>query len=314
MRRRLAGSAEAWSWRVAALFAVLLALATAGRAQDVLPVPPLGGRVVDQTATLSAAQAEALGAKLAAIEARHGSQLVVLMVPTTQPEDIAAYAQRVGDAWKIGRRDVGDGLLVVVAKNDRKIRIEVAKALEGAVPDLAARRIISETMTPAFRAGDFAGGLNAGIDALAARIAGEALPEPAPKADEGRGLWKGFDLQDLAIFLFFTVPIIGSIAKAVFGRKLGSLAAGGALGAIAWLVTASVLVAAIAGVAAIVITALGGLGGLGGGRRGRGGPVIFGGGAGGGWSAGGGGGWDSGGGFSSGGGGDFGGGGASGDW
>jgi hypothetical protein len=148
-------------------------------AQDVLPVPPLSGRVIDQTGTLTAAQNSALSAKLATLEQNQGSQVVVLVVATTQPEDITAYAQRVGDQWKIGRRELGDGLLIVVAKNDRKVRIEVAKTLEGAIPDLMAKRIINEQITPAFKAGDFAGGLNAAVDAVAARIRGEGLPQPS---------------------------------------------------------------------------------------------------------------------------------------
>src|SRR5581483_1829129 len=141
-------------------------------AQDVQPVPPLSARVMDQTATLSANERNELETKLANFEQSAGSQIVVLLVPTTQPEDIAAYAQRVADTWKIGRRDVGDGLLVVVAKNDRRVRIEVAKALEGAVPDLAAWQIIDRAITPAFKAGDFAGGLNDGVNLLIARIKG----------------------------------------------------------------------------------------------------------------------------------------------
>src|SRR6185369_16397605 len=118
------------------------------------------GRVIDQTATLSTGQRDALTAKLAALEEQTGSQVVVLLVPTTQPEDDASYAQRVADTWKIGRRNVGDGLLIVVAKNDRRVRIEVAKTLEGAIPDLAAKLVITQTILPAFRSGDFAGGLN----------------------------------------------------------------------------------------------------------------------------------------------------------
>jgi uncharacterized protein len=293
----------------AALLWVAAALAWG---QDVQPVPVLSGRVIDQTGTLSGLQSDALAGKLAAIEQRRGAQIVVLVVRSTAPEDIAVYAQRVADTWKIGRREVGDGLLVVVAKDDRKIRIEVAKALEGAIPDLAARQIITGTITPAFRAGDYAGGLNAAVDALEARIAGENLPAPAPTREPLPRVLQGFDLQDLAIFLFFAVPIVATVGRAVFGRKLGALATGGAVGALAWGVTASLLVAGIAGVVALVIAALGGLGGSGrSGRGGRGGGSW-----GGGWS-GGGGGWSSGGGgggFSSGGGGDFGGGGASGDW
>lgn len=151
---------------------VLLWTGSPAHAQGVLPVPPLTAPVIDQTATLGEAQRAALVAKLATIEQQTGSQIVVLMVPSTLPEDIVAYSQRVGDSWKIGRRDVGDGLLIVVAKNDHRVRIEVAKALEGAVPDLAAKRIIDAQITPAFRAGDYAGGLSAAADQLAARIRG----------------------------------------------------------------------------------------------------------------------------------------------
>ena len=292
-----------------------LGLAGAAHAQDVLPVPPLSARVVDQTGTLSAAQTQALSAKLQAIESTRGAQVVVLMVPSTQPEDIAAYGQRVADTWKVGRRDVGDGVVIVVAKNDRRVNIEVAKTLEGAIPDVLAGRIINEQIKPAFKAGDYAGGLNAAVDQLGKRIAGEALPAPPRNggggAKPGGGLG-GFDLQDLAIFLFVGVPILGAILRGVFGNKLGALVTGGAVGGIAFWLTTSLLVAGGAGLVALFLVGvmgMGGGGGLGGGsmRRG-GGPVIFGGG-GGGFGGGGGGG-----GFGSGGGGDFGGGGASGSW
>jgi uncharacterized protein len=141
--------------------------------------------VIDQTGTLTPAQAEALSNKLAAIETAHGSQLAILIVPTTAPEDVASFAQRVGEQWKIGRKDVGDGLILVVAKNDRTVQIQVAKALQGAVPDIAAGRIISQQIVPAFRAGDFAGGLNSAVDRLGERIASEGLPTP-PSERQGR--------------------------------------------------------------------------------------------------------------------------------
>ncbi len=298
-----------WRFLVAA---ALLAVTALGHAQDVLPVPPLSGRVIDQTGTLTAAQTEAMSAKLAALESKRGSQLVVLMVPSTQPEDIAAYGQRVADAWKIGRLTVGDGLLIVVAKDDRRVRIEVAKSLEGAVPDLAAKQVISEVISPAFRKGDYAGGLNAAIDRLDARIGNEGLPEPS-SASKGAlpPSGHGFNLQDLAIFLFVAVPVIGAVLTGIFGRKLGSLATAGAAGGMGWWLSASVLVAAGVGVVALILVLVLGIGAS---RRGvsrssgHGGPIIWGGGSGGGWGGGGGGG------FGSGGGGDFGGGGASGDW
>jgi uncharacterized protein len=291
---------------VFALIAALLLAAGSAGAQELLPVPPASARVIDQTGTLTPPQSQALEAKLAAIEQRRGSQLVVLIVASTAPEDIADFTQRVGDAWKLGRRDVGDGALLVVAKADRRVRIAVAKTLEGAIPDLATQRIITGKITPAFKAGDFAGGLNAAVDELDALLGGEALPEP--KARGGGGVLQGFDLQSIAIFLFFAVPVLGGMLKAVFGRKLGSLLTGGAVGGIAWWVTTSVLLAAGAGVLALLLVGVFGMGSAL--RRGGGGGFGSGGwGGGGGWSGGGGGG-----GFSSGGGGDFGGGGSSGSW
>ncbi len=280
--------------------------------QGVLAVPELTARVIDQTGTLDAIQRKALDDKLAAFEQKKGSQMVFLLVPTTQPEDIASYANRVGNAWKIGRKDVGDGILLIVAKDDRKVRIEVAKTLEGAVPDLAASQIIDDAITPRFRTGDFAGGLQAAADQLIARVTGEALPAPAqPKGTRGGN--EGFDWFNLAIFLFFVVPIAGGLLRGIFGRKLGSMVTAGGVGGIAMLMTSSLVVAGVAGVVALLFSFLSG--GSGSGRRGGfGAPVIFPGGFGG--SSGGGGGWGGGGGggFSSGGGGNFGGGGASGDW
>ena len=169
------------------LLALLLwATALAGHAQGVLPVPALSGHVVDTTATLDASQRQALESKLAAFEAAHGAQVVVLMVPTTQPEDIASFANRVGSTWKIGRKAVGDGLLLVVAKNDRKLRIEVAKSLEGAVPDLAAKGIMDSAITPAFKQGDYAAGLNAGVDQIMTLIKGEGLPHRLKRPELGK--------------------------------------------------------------------------------------------------------------------------------
>lgn len=291
------------------LFAVLLLFALAlprlAGAQALQAVPVLSARVIDQTATLSAPQRQALEEKLAAFEQERGSQIVVLLVATTAPEDIAAYAFRVADSWKIGRKDVGDGLLLVVAKNDRKVRIEVARALEGAVPDLAAYRIIDRYITPAFRQGDFAGGIDAGVDALAALIRGEELPLPARGATAADD---GVSLEDLAVFLFVGVPVVGAVLNAVLGRKLGSVATAGGAGLLAQLLTGSLIMAGIAAVIALVLALA--MGGSGGGRGGGGGigggPIIWGGGSGG--RRGGGGG------FRSGGGGSFGGGGASGGW
>jgi uncharacterized protein len=280
-------------------------------AQDLQAIPTLTARVMDQAGVLQPDQRAALEAKLAAFEAQAGPQIVVLTVASTGIEDIADYAQRAGDAWRIGRKDVGDGLLVVVARDDRKLRIQVAKALEGAVPDLAARQIIANQIGPAFKRGDYAAGLNAGVDALMARIRGENLPTPA--AQGGSRPAAGFDWEELAVFFFIAVPVAGGVLTSVLGRKLGSVVTAGGAGTLAWWLSASLLIGGLAGVVALVLVGVMGVGAMRGGRGGRGGggpPVIWGGGGGGGGSGGG----FGGGGFSSGGGGDFGGGGASGDW
>ena len=198
----------------------LLAWWSPAAAQGVLPVPALTARVIDQTGTLDDIQRQGLEEKLAGLERSKGTQVVFLIVATTQPEDIASYANRVANDWKNGRKAVGDGVLLVVAKDDRKVRIEVAKTLEGAIPDLAASQIIDEAIRPRFRANDYAGGLQAAADQLIARIKGEALP-PVKQAPVSEAAQDGFNWMDLAIFLFFAVPIAGAVLRGIFGRKLG---------------------------------------------------------------------------------------------
>jgi uncharacterized protein len=256
---------------------------------------------VDNAGLLSPTALSALERKLAAFEAQGGTQIVVLTLGSTAPEDIASYAQRVGDTWKIGRRQVGDGLLIVVAKDDRRVWIAPAKALEGAVPDLAAKKIIDRSITPAFKNQDYAAGLDAGIEALIARIRGEDLPAPQHTRDGS-----AFGLETLAMFFFVGVPIVGGLLTSVLGRKLGALATASATGALAGWLSASLVLGGLAAVVAWVVVGLLGIGSSGGrGGQHRSGPsVIWGGG---GVSSGGGG-------FSSGGGGDFGGGGAGGNW
>ncbi len=266
------------------------------------PIPALSARVIDTTGTLDAAQRQALDNKLAAFESAKGSQIVVLMVPTTLPEDIVTYTQRVGDAWKIGRKDIGDGLLLVVAKNDRSVRIATAKTLEGAIPDLAASQVIERAITPRFRDGDFAGGLNAGIDQISALISGEKLPEPS--AVRGGTPEPGFQWLDIAVLLFVAVPFAARVLGSILGRKLGSLLTGAAIGVLVWLLTTSIVLAVLLGMVGMVFALASAL--ASGGRSAGWGAGM------GGWNSGGYGG--SGGGFSSGGGGNFGGGGASGKW
>jgi uncharacterized protein len=318
----------AWAWAAArmllGLLGLLLLLTGPARAADaVQPVPALTHRVIDTVSLLSPADRARLEQTLAGFEQETGAQIAVLLVATTAPEDIAAYAFRVADSWKIGRRGVGDGVLLVVARDDRTLRIEVAKRLEGAIPDLAAKRIIDERIRPAFRQGDHAGGLQAGVQSLMAAIRGEALPAPSVGGGAGAPLdtdGPGFDL--LVMYLIAT-PIVGLTLSSVFGRALGTLASGGLItlvGLTAGAPLAVVLLAAAVGMVVIALgLAAGWLGRLQTGHAGRGpGGVML---PGGGWSGGDGwrggaghGGGGGGGGFSSGGGGDFGGGGASGSW
>jgi uncharacterized protein len=198
-----------------------------------------------QRARWSRREAAALEAKLAAGWSRtRARRWWCCWCPTTAPEDIAAYANRVGNTWKIGRRDVGDGLIVLVAVQDRRMRIEVAKTLEGAVPDIAAKHIIDEAMAPRFRQGDYAGGLDAAMDQLGARIRGEALPPVRPAhAGHGPAVNPASACSRLLILLFVFVPVIGAIARGILGRKLGALATGAGVGWLAFAVTASLLLA-----------------------------------------------------------------------
>jgi uncharacterized protein len=292
--------------RAVVLFCVLGAAWALAVAQGVQPLPNLSARVIDQTGTLDTARLAALEAKLAAFEQERGSQVVVLMVATTAPEDIADYTQRLGDAWKIGRREVGDGVLFLIAKDDRRLRIATAKTLEGAIPDLLARRIIDQAVTPAFRQGDYAGGINAGVDQILARIRGEDLPLPG--ADSNPAVAGDLSWPDLLIFLAFAVPMVAAVLRGIFGNKLGTLLTGIGAGGLAYLLTSVFWIAVGAGllgmVAALFMQHLPMHTGTG--RGERGGPW-------GGGGSGGGGGFG-GGGFSSGGGGNFGGGGASGGW
>ncbi len=282
-------------WLTCLLWGLLLTLAQAQQA-----VPALTAHVIDSSATLDVTQRQQLESKLAAFEQEGGAQIVLLLVATTQPEDIASYANRVANSWKIGRREIGDGLLVIVAKDDHKVRIEVAKTLEGAIPDLAAKRVIDQTITPHFRQGDFAGGLNMALDQLMALIRGEALP--LPKTPSAR-VQSDFQWQNLAILLFVAIPIVAGVTRRVLGSTLGALATGGVVGTVALLLTSSFLIASLAAVGALLFTLFSAL------HAGTGIGSGWGGGAG--WGSSG---SSSNGGFHSGGGGDFGGGGASGDW
>lgn len=273
-------------------------------------VPPLTGRVVDLTGTLSSAEIAAQSQRLADLEKRKGSQIAILIVPTTQPETIEQYSIRVTESWKIGRRKIDDGALMVIAKNDHKLRIEVGYGLEGALTDITARRIIDEVIAPRFRSGDFAGGINAGLTRIIGVIDGEPLPAPAPEASHGQDLdWN--TLSSFAPFFIVGAIMVGGFLRALFGTLLGSAAAGGIVGVIAWLLAGSLALALVTGgVAFAFVLIAGSFASMG--PPGRGYGPSAGGWSGGGWSGGSrsrdsDSGW-------SGGGGSFGGGGASGSW
>jgi uncharacterized protein len=270
---------------------------------------------VDLTGTLSAEAGQSLNASLTAFEERKGSQVAVLIVPSTQPEAIEQYSIRVAEQWKLGRKKVDDGAILLVAKDDHALRIEVGYGLEGALTDITSKRIISDIITPHFRAGDFEGGIAAGVDAMQKVIDGEPLPAPQPRALRGRGTSPGL----LFAALFMAWALARGLAG-LFGPMRGGLVSGGLVGGIAFLILKSIAFASGLGFLAFVLTSIigsgGGLGGSGTRRQGFGGGLGgFGGLGGGGWGGGSGGGWGggSGGGFSGGGGG-FGGGGASGNW
>lgn len=262
-------------------------------------VPALTARVMDLTGTLASERRAALEAKLAAIERSKGSQIAVLIVPTVQPGSIEQYALRVVESWKLGRQGVDDGALLLVAKDDRKLRIEVGYGLEGALNDATAKRIISEVISPRFRRGDFAGGIDAGVDAMIQVIRGEALPTPHP---EGGRRADGEDRFETLLFIgFILVFVVGGILRAILGRFLAAGVVGVSAGVIASLLVSSILIAIVLGIVAAVISLF--LGMAGGSGWSSGGIS---------WGRGGGSGGISGGFF--GGGGGFGGGGASGDW
>jgi uncharacterized protein len=284
------------------LLLALLCVASLARAQQLAAIPALDSPVVDTTGTLDATAKQQLEQQALALQQRKGSQLQVLMIPSTQPEDIEQYTQRVFDAWKLGRKGIDDAVLIVVAKDDRKVRIQPGYGLEGAIPDITAGRVIREYMAPKFRSGDYAGGLVDATAQLVKLIDGEPLPEPISEQgsdNNGGGDW---------LFALFIALIVAQVARGIFGRLpagVRGLLGGGAAGGVAWLLSSLVPVAGIGAFIGLLVgltTARqgryardGGWGGFGGGGWGGGGGGF------------GGGGWSGGGGMS-------GGGGASGSW
>src|SRR5690349_2878602 len=221
--------------RAVRLVIVALLIAWAGIARAEVAVPQLTGRVVDQTATLSGDSIATLNQALQNLQARKGSQIAVLIVPTTQPETIEQFSIRVADAWKIGRKKVDDGAILIVAKNDRHLRIEVGYGLEGALTDVTSRRIIDEIITPKFRTGDFGGGISDGVDRMIRVIDGEPLPVPSPSVNFGNL----DDLGPLFIVTLFASIGVGGFFRAMLGRLAGSLVTGGIIAALAWFILGS---------------------------------------------------------------------------
>jgi uncharacterized protein len=271
------------------LFGLLLLLLPWMALAEEIAVPPLSARVTDLTGTLQPEQKAALETRLAAFEQQKGSQIAVLLVPTTQPEAIEQYGIRVAEAWKLGRKGIDDGILVLMATNDRAVRIEVGYGLEGVVPDVTAKRVIEEIMIPYFRTGDVAGGINAGVERLIGLVDGEPLPPPKQQTASGGSFDKFFPI------VFIAAIVIGGLLRVIFGKVLGGVATGGIVGVLVWLLGAGIFFALALAVMAFIFTLGGGRGFHGGGLGGMGGGGFGGGGFGGG-------------------GGGFGGGGASGRW
>ncbi|HEY6240869.1 MAG TPA: TPM domain-containing protein [Burkholderiales bacterium] len=277
-------------------------LLAASLAHGEVPVPPLKAHVTDLTGTLSASQFRDLDSRLADFERGKGSQIAVLMLPSTEPETIEQYSIRVADAWKIGRTRVDDGVILVVAKNDRKLRVEVGRGLEGAIPDAVAKRLVSDIIAPHFRSGDFYEGIAAGTDAVMKLIEGESLPAP-PSGVIINGVHRAIDFPTI-FGLFAALFLTHAIFRRLFGRVIGAGISGAIVGGIVWVAAGVLVFAVVGGLIGFFIALVNGLGGRRGGWSSGGWP-------GGGWS--GGGGFGGGGGFSGGGGG-FSGGGASGSW
>jgi uncharacterized protein len=291
--------------RMARLCAGIVALFCATLLFADVAIPPLNQRVTDLTGTLSGGAVARIEAKLADFEAKKGAQIAVLIVPTTEPEDIAQFGIRLADAWKLGRKGVFDNVYLIVAKNDRHVRIEVGRGLEGALTDVTANRIIEETITPHFKANDFDGGVEAGVDQIISVVNGEPLPVPDQKWEKHSG-----SIGNLLPILLVVVVVAGGVLRSIFGRFVGSAATGGLAGFLAFLGSHFLPIGLGAGIVAFLFALL-----AGGSARGWSSGGGWGGGFGGGGFGGGGfGGGGGGGGFSSGGGGGNAGGGASGSW
>jgi uncharacterized protein len=237
------------------LVLLVAAIPWVASAQNLQPIPSLERRVTDAADILPADQEAALVVKLASFEARKGAQIAVLTVASTMPEEIEQYSIRVVDAWKLGRKGVDDGALLIIAVEDRALRIEVGRGLEGVLTDLASNRIIDETITPLFRAGDYSAGINAGVDRMIGVVDGEPLPEPEQQ-------WQGSEgggFEDIIGLVFVLAIVLSAILRKIFGRILGAVTTGGVLGVLGLLVTGAIGLALLAGVVGFVIALAGGV-------------------------------------------------------
>ncbi|KWH45127.1 TPM domain-containing protein [Burkholderia stagnalis] len=243
---------------VLAVVAIFFALGGTVVRADV-PVPPLVARVTDETGTLTGEQKAALEQTLKAFETRKGTQISVLIVPTVEPETIEQFSMRVVEQWKLGRKNVDDGVLLIVAKNDHALRIEVGYGLEGVLTDATSNRIISEVIVPRFRSGDFYGGISAGTDSIMRVVSGEPLPQPQKRQRESDGAGR------LLPVLFLLTVMAGGLLRSVLGRLPGACVTGGIIGVIAWILSGAIFIAAAAGLMALIFTLLGsGMGAVGG--------------------------------------------------
>lgn len=260
-------------------------------AQAEVAVPPLTARIMDMTGTLSGEAVARIESQLTQFETTKGSQIAVLVVSTTQPEEIEQFSIRVADTWKVGRKKIDDGAILVIAKDDRRVRIEVGRGLEGALPDAIANRIIQENITPHFKLGDYDGGVSEGVTKILSVVNGEPLPEPDHKWER-----RGSGLGNMLPLLLVVVFVASGVLRALFGHLFGSVATGGITGVIAFFLSHFLPIGLGAGLLAFVFALLmgstrgwsssgggfGGWGGIGGGGGGGGfGGGGFGGGGGG---------------------------------
>ena len=277
------------------LFSLFVGAAPGADSSGLVAIPSLTARVTDLTATLSGDQKAVLEQQLADLEARKGAQLVVLILPTTQPEAIEQFSIRLFDAWKVGRKGVDDGVMLIVAKDDRRLRIEVGYGLEGALNDATAKRIISETITPFFKNGDFPGGINAGVTAIVKIIDGEQLPELSGVAGSGAKMNITDMPEGLLIGVLVAVVLGGTVLRHLLGNLVGCGLVGCLTGGLGWLFVggmAGIIGGALLGIFLaifgldIVLSGIfsgGGRGGSGGGGFSGGGGSGGGGGASGSW-------------------------------